>query len=652
MKFILAILVSFLLFSCNEEDVRNMKMYEAIEVADSVLDYSNIEAGSDGYAEWDGNFQVENRLAITSHIQGLQVFDIDSTTGKLSYSHTVQQNNESNLENLHNLGLASVRDGLFLVYSDTDPENHYDPIFTSNRLLAEEYIEHSNGISTVLGLASENSISYNDDLMVAIRRENHHGAFFLLSNEGIFNQVAIPRQLQNAPLRSVAISETGVFVAVAIRGHGGQSAPLRIYKRNRANNSLTLIKTIIPAFTVSCMKFIGDQFVYIDADSLIFLTVPDFDALKTVDITHSGKNVVELSPDENFLAVGRWDTSTGNHVILLERDIVNHWVICNTPTDQPDSYPISFAWDDTSTYLYVTYYLGSVFVYKRTSSALAEVATPFLSGSVGWGNDVVALPLMYYRLGNLVYSGDSLFESVVDNNNASPDSSQNDFPWLNVGKINRWRMFDEFSDSYTVGSEDIEDGDIVVRLKADDIHTLYLGGLTATFVTVKRLRYDLVVQWEETFGVIGKSKKIIPLDSATADDGMVEIRISNSGIPASISVCQLLKSPVELGKTEYGIENLPLDGSRMVTDDFLRTYLRQGRKADIIKASVRVEWSDYDMVGRELNKARAKKYLWDFNGDSTSFESLFVYGFMIGAPRRALNGYNDTTLRIEIQEFT
>jgi hypothetical protein len=236
------------------------------------------------------------------------------------------------------------------------------------------------------------------------------------------------------------------------------------------------------------------------------------------------------------------------------------------------------------------------------------------------------------------YSGNSVFNFRLSNTSTGTNPSY-------AGNTNY---------GLVIWGGQIHDGRIIVKLEKEGVKNIYLGGLDATQVRVERIATSTsTTPLESQLITLGadQTKLLATLATATSSTQLIRVHIYNDGDPAKCAILAIGGDAVELGQTKYEAESSALDFSKKSTDDWGRTFLKQGSYADIIRADVIVDNADYDAVGRALRASRGTNYIWNFNENGTNYESFIVYGFYKDH-RRVLRGPNHAIMRLEIQEFT
>lgn len=89
-----------------------------------------------------------------------------------------------------------------------------------------------------------------------------------------------------------------------------------------------------------------------------------------------------------------------------------------------------------------------------------------------------------YALGDVVYKGIELYESLIASNSADPEVGEIADPpsWLNLGYINRWRMFDEYTNTVSSDTSSIE-----IILSVDEIDHVAFFNMSADNLLVEML---------------------------------------------------------------------------------------------------------------------------------------------------------------------
>jgi hypothetical protein len=223
--------------------------------------------------------------------------------------------------------------------------------------------------------------------------------------------------------------------------------------------------------------------------------------------------------------------------------------------------------------------------------------------------------------------------SLSDSNtgNYPPD---NPTEWGETGTSNRWAMFDNYINSETTDTNDIE---VVVGSARSDIVGLF--GLVGSSVTLTLSRSGSPIKTEtislRTLPTVSyyswmfdeyEYKDRIYWEYPKYSDASLAVSISTTG---GTSQCgeMVLGSINFLGQTQYdasvGIE----DYSVYATDSLGRTYLNPGDYADRAEVELWLHNETVDTVRRKLADVRGVMSLWDLNNIGTDYDSLRIYGF-------------------------
>jgi hypothetical protein len=276
-----------------------------------------------------------------------------------------------------------------------------------------------------------------------------------------------------------------------------------------------------------------------------------------------------------------------------------------------------------------------------------------------------------YNTGDTVYYGNYLYESVGDSNTGNDPSttSTGTTPdWLKLGMVNKWRMFDDYTNTVTTGpAPDVTTGesDIIVTLDEGNVEYVAFFNLDAVTILVEMLDATDTVVWSEELDLFADvedvgdwyeyffgddtqphTDAIIQLGWITYEE-KVKITITNIGSESECGMCCIGRGRY-LGATQYNPEVSILDYSRKSTDDFGRTFLAQGNFAKMIRSQVFVEEYAFDATRHYLQESRGLACAWDFNEEDTNYNGLLVYGFFQDF-RLVIPGPNHAMCSLDIQ---
>ena len=243
-----------------------------------------------------------------------------------------------------------------------------------------------------------------------------------------------------------------------------------------------------------------------------------------------------------------------------------------------------------------------------------------------------------YALGTVVIDTASAtptyhaFESLVAANvgNALTDSSK----WLDLGNVNRLRMFDQ-----SVGTLTTETSEIDVTVAATTVcNGLALFGLAAEQVQVTVTNgggtlYDETVSLRSTFGItswyawftqeVEYSSRLILTDLPPNSGTNVQVQITGTGdVSCGTMVLGKLR---DLGAgPSYGARGGIIDYSRKTTDDFGNTTLTERAFANRLTFRSMVPAGDVDGVFDILAAYRATPVVWI---GATDYGMTSTYGW-------------------------
>ena len=154
---------------------------------------------------------------------------------------------------------------------------------------------------------------------------------------------------------------------------------------------------------------------------------------------------VAFSPNGDFFAVCGSDMGV-RFLHIYQRGSDNLWVKLTDPATQPPSAPNAVYWDASSTYLFMGLEgAPHMYVYKRSGTTLTRLALAIDTDPSSAVFDVGYFPASGYLQGDIIRRGNDLYESLMnDNQSNDPATEVSTSPtWLNLGKVNRHRMFDD-----------------------------------------------------------------------------------------------------------------------------------------------------------------------------------------------------------------
>jgi len=614
-----------------------MRVMIPYAIDEDVLESSSIDIDDDGYPEWSATRSVGQKLLISMQsttAPRLATYSIDSN-GRV---HQVQEIQAQDFSTYHprtdisdrqdyivagtydtatrNLSLYKFEEGLFTFVTNGFPD---DSLETSNL---------SCGGSFVL-------VSFYDDIRAIPLK-----LFKFI--DGSMVRVSMPQGLRYIKnIHAIKWSTGGNYLMVAYQTdrlppYG--STNLSLYEKN-SDGSFDLawegegFHYDVTYGDHQDIFFRGDVFYLLRISGFSFL---DVKTLSLTNVSMTGMRTptcLSLVPGGGLIALTSYrqvEDTTSNYLQIYE-NIGGTWTKMANPTQPPgDSW--SCEWDQTGTYLYVAHDgTPGITIYERNTetNVLSIVTSPVGTGSIVDGRNLKLLRgFDGYMTGEVVYKGTSLFESAVDENTTNPDNLllHPIVHWTEIGSVNRWRMFDDFGNTYSEA-----DNSIVVVLVPDKAGADLVAWFDVISDTIKvdRLSAENAILWTSTVDLDDRYKEdyktsgVLDLDQALIAGEKIRITFTNTA--KKVQVGKVIFGEVEsLGDTQWGVESKVISRSDKRTDTFGRTFLRVVPSAKEIRAEGVV--SDADKVFSIFKKVESLPCAWDFNGDNTSFSSLVGYG--------------------------
>lgn len=226
------------------------------------------------------------------------------------------------------------------------------------------------------------------------------------------------------------------------------------------------------------------------------------------------------------------------------------------------------------------------------------------------------------------------YESAIGSNLGNDPTLGDASKWIDLGKSNRWRMFDTINSSATRYPETI---DVTVQM-ASFVDGLALTGLTATEVQVictaggvevYNQTFDLtdnaqITNWRKYFfDPLRKRAELLVTDLPPYADMLVRVIVSNPGDNAEVGAFTIGKTQ-ELGDTVYGASSGIIDYSRKEVDDFGNYNLIQRAYSKTGQFRVIVAKAQHDSVFNTLTQLRATPAIYIGSGD---YASTWIMGF-------------------------
>ena len=227
-----------------------------------------------------------------------------------------------------------------------------------------------------------------------------------------------------------------------------------------------------------------------------------------------------------------------------------------------------------------------------------------------------------------------LYESLIADN-VGKIPRDHTIEWLNLGPINKYRMFDQFIVSKTEFPEQI-----YAKINGTKITTIALFGVEANNLNVKlrengtviwEADYDLVyynqsIRWMDYFfGPYSRRESIVVEFDAIATSANAEIEVTLTG-PGFVRCGKLVAGWIKpLGLTQTGPMVGIEDFSRVTDDDFGRTTLVRRNFRKTLSCDVIVSTKAASAVQNVLAEQRATPTAW-IGDNGVGIEAMLVYG--------------------------
>ena len=227
----------------------------------------------------------------------------------------------------------------------------------------------------------------------------------------------------------------------------------------------------------------------------------------------------------------------------------------------------------------------------------------------------------------------SIYQRVIAGTTA-PAPNTDTANWIYVGATNRWRMFDESSDSKTVANDQIVT--VITPPPATYVDTLVVFGCDAdsvdvavggtSYVAAQGFAKRLVRNWTEYFFArVENARKDFVFTGLPLIFGLpITLTINRPNQIASCSNVVIGKASI-IGTTHYGAVVGINDYSIKNTDGFGNTSLIVRPYSKRMSLPVTVLKENVDSVQRFLADYRAKPLV--FVGADNDYSALLVYGF-------------------------
>lgn len=232
-----------------------------------------------------------------------------------------------------------------------------------------------------------------------------------------------------------------------------------------------------------------------------------------------------------------------------------------------------------------------------------------------------------YNTGDQRYVGTTIYEALTTTTD-EPTVGELAKPatWLNIGGVERYRMFDSENSTVTTGDISIDDGDINVTIEYSglkDALALLNTDANSVTVTAPSVRggstYNRTIEgidrteisgwWSFYKAQRGRKSTFLFDDLPVFSDTMVTVSIENG---ANVATCgnMVIGQLYDLGETLSGMSPRIKNLSRYVTDTFGRkTYISKGSAREL-DVTVKYDTSKHDAIQRVMESIVGTPAVW------------------------------------------
>ncbi len=294
-----------------------------------------------------------------------------------------------------------------------------------------------------------------------------------------------------------------------------------------------------------------------------------------------------------------------------------------------------------------------------------EITSTVLTSNIEFPkSDEIEWTVGAYSTGDVRYVGTTKYESLKDNNTDNPVDGERLTPpsWLNIGGVERYRMFDDRNETVTTGDLTIDSGRIEVTFTYSALKdVLALFNTTATNVTVvvdsvrgggagiyassiSGIDRTEINGWWSFYKARRSQRKTFLFDDLpTFTDSVVHVTIEN-GSSAAICGNLVIGQMYDLGETLSGMSPRIKNISRYVTDAFeRRTYISRGsvRELDV---TVKFPTYKHDAIQRVMEGLVGKPTAWI---GTNKFTTSVIWGEGEYTPEISNHPISDASYQIE-----
>ena len=241
-----------------------------------------------------------------------------------------------------------------------------------------------------------------------------------------------------------------------------------------------------------------------------------------------------------------------------------------------------------------------------------------------------------YTQGQTVIYERKIYEVLASTTTDRPDIGVVKTPpsWLDLGAVNRWRMFDEAIETQTTADVElavsIQAGSAVTAIAAFNVNAVTMNvtmtdPVEGVVFNETRSLADVGVSswWEYFFKPIDRVSDVIFSDLPSYSQATVTVTFSEPTGTAAVGYLTL-GVQTELGMTLSGVSAGIIDYSRKNTDEFGRTSIVRRGFSKRAEYDVAVETAQTGRVQRILAGVRSKPVVWIGDKDK---EATIVVGF-------------------------
>lgn len=221
----------------------------------------------------------------------------------------------------------------------------------------------------------------------------------------------------------------------------------------------------------------------------------------------------------------------------------------------------------------------------------------------------------------------------LDNANLDNYPPDNPLKWSEVGTANHHKMFDDYLNTLTEDTADIE---VAVESNGSDMVGLFrVKGSAVTFelwrndsmleTETVQLRFSPSAGWYSWLYDAFEYKTKAFWEYTKYPDATVKVTLSTA---ESVAECggMTIGAKVALGITKYDASVGITDYSVISEDVLGRLYLAQGNYADRAEVDLWLSNTEVDKVKLRLADLRGTLAMWDLNNNGSDYDSLRIYG--------------------------